>query len=198
MSQHPIFAAVYNWVMIPQDWLGFRKQRQETIRTAKGKVLELGIGTGLNLPHYRDVEKVVGIDPDPYMLKRAYLQIQRASVPVELNPYSTEELPFEDAYFDTVISTLVFCTIPDADKAAREVHRILKPEGTFRFLEHVRAKTPFLAKVQDKLTPAWKKLCAGCHLNRDTIGLFQRSGFEIVELHDVKYNILLRGVAKSA
>lgn len=196
MIEHPIFATLYNWIMIPQDWLGFRKLRQEIVRTAKGKVLELGVGTGLNLPHYQDIEWVIGIDPDPYMLKKAYFQTRKAVIPVELSKCSAEELPFEDAIFDTVIATLVFCTIPEADKAAREVHRVLKPEGTFRFLEHVGAKTPFLAKVQDKVTPVWRKLCGGCHLNRDTIDLFQRNGFELVELDNIKYNLVLRGVAR--
>jgi ubiquinone/menaquinone biosynthesis C-methylase UbiE len=196
MEQHPIFAALYNWIMIPQDWLGLGKQRQKVVWAAKGKVLELGIGTGLNLPYYQDVEKVVGIDPEPHMLKKARRKLKRASVPVELIQCSAEDLPFRDSSFDTVISTLVFCTIPEADKAAREAHRVLKPAGTFRFLEHVRTKTPILAKVQDILTPGWKKLYAGCHLNRDIMSIFRRNGFEIVELQNILHDVILRGVAK--
>jgi ubiquinone/menaquinone biosynthesis C-methylase UbiE len=195
-EQHPLFAAIYNWIMIPQDWLGFRRQRQEVVSKAKGKVLELGVGTGLNLPLYRNVEHVIGIEPDTHMLKRAYFQSKKALVSVELKLLSAEELPFEDATFDTIVSTLVFCTIPDADKAAKEVHRVLKPEGTFLFLEHVRAKTPRLAKVQDKVTPIWRKLFGGCHPNRDIIAIFQRSGLEISILQNIKYNLVLKGIAK--
>lgn len=182
--------------MIPQEWLGLGKQRQKVVSAAKGKVLELGIGTGLNLPYYRDVEKVVGIDPEPHMLERAYRELKRASVSVELIRCSAEDLPFKNSSFDTVISTLVFCSIPEVDKATREVHRVLKPAGTFRFLEHVRTKTPILAKVQDALTPGWKKLCAGCHLNRETLSIFRRNGFEIMELQSVVYDVVLRGMAK--
>jgi ubiquinone/menaquinone biosynthesis C-methylase UbiE len=196
MEQHPIFAATYNWIMIPQDWLGLRKQRQKVVSAAKGKVLELGIGTGLNLPYYRDVEKVVGIDPEPHMLKRAHRELKRAFVSVEFIQCSAEDLPFKNSSFDTVISTLVFCSIPEVDRATREVHRVLKPAGTFRFLEHVRTKTPILAKIQDTLTPGWKKLYAGCHLNRETLSIFRRNGFEIMELQSVIYDVVLRGVAK--
>jgi len=196
MEPHPIFAAVYDWVMVPQDWLGLRKQRQEIVHAAKGKVLELGVGTGLNLPLYREVTKVIGVDPDPYMLKRAYARLKKAAAPIELCRSSAEELPFEEGTFDTVVSTLVFCTIPDADKAAREVHRVLKPEGTFQFLEHVKSETPVLAKAQDALTPLWKKLFGGCHLNRNTLALFQRNGFEITRLQKVKYDVVWRGTAR--
>lgn len=196
MRGHPIFAAVYDTLMRPQEWLGARKHRAYVAGPASGRVLELGIGTGLNFRYYRSVDQVIGIDPDPYMLKRAKHRAASAPFPTTLLLNGAEALPFEEACFETVVATLVFCTVADPKAAVREVRRVLKPGGTFRFLEHVRVKPPSLAKIQETLTPAWKKLFGGCHLDRDTLATFQEDGFKIVELKEFTKGFLMRGVAK--
>lgn len=181
---HPIFAFLYDWLMLPSDWLTFRAYRQGLVASASGKVLELGIGTGLNLPFYQEPKVVVGTDPDPHMLKQAYFRALKSSMSVELFQNRGEELPFKDGSFDTVISTLVFCTIPDPMAATKEIQRVLKKGGSFLFLEHVRSAHPHAAKIQDKITPLWKRLLGGCHPNRDTLALFRKAGFKILELQD--------------
>lgn len=196
MHGHPIFAAVYDILMCPQEWLGAGKHRASVAGPASGKVLELGIGTGLNFRYYRSVDQVIGIDPDPYMLRRARRRAASAPFPITLFLNGAEALPFEDASFKTVVATLVFCSVLDPTAAVREVKRVLKPGGTFRFLEHVRVKSLPLARVQEALTPTWKKLFGGCHLDRDTLTTFQEGGFEIVELREFSKGFLIRGVAK--
>ena len=137
--EHPVHAALYDVLVVPQDWLGLRKQRARVAREARGDVLEIGVGTGLNLPHYADAARVVAVDPDRYMLRRARRRARKARVPVELVRASAEDLPFADDSFDTVVVTLALCTIGDPTAAVRELHRVIKPDGRFVFLEHGRA-----------------------------------------------------------
>jgi ubiquinone/menaquinone biosynthesis C-methylase UbiE len=116
------------------------------------------------------------------MLRRAEAAVSRSRLDVELVPAAAERLPFPDQSFDTVVATLVFCSVEDQAAALSEVRRVLKPGGTFRFMEHVRAETPFKAWLQDVSTPVWKCFGAGCRPNRDTIGAIRRAGFELDEL----------------
>ncbi|MBI2369973.1 MAG: class I SAM-dependent methyltransferase [Deltaproteobacteria bacterium] len=182
--------------MWPQEVLGLRRSRREVVGLAEGRVLEVGIGTGLNLPWYEKAAAVTGVDPDPHMLQRAEPRARAAAIPVELRLLSGEELPFEDATFDTVVATLTFCTIPDPLAAAREVRRVLRPGGSLRFLEHVRAPRARLARLQDLATPLWRRLCAGCHPNRDTLACFRQAGFAVAVTRTRNAGIVVLGVAR--
>ncbi len=126
--------------------------------------------------------EVVGIEPDPHMLKRARGRAARLGRQVKVLRERAEELPFGAASFDVAVATLVFCTIPEVDRALGELRRVLRQGGQLRFLEHARAKTAGWARFQDMVTPLWKQIGAGCHPNRDVVGSIQRAGFRIEEL----------------
>ena len=194
--EHPVFAWIYDLYMLPQELWGVRERRRRVLRHAAGLTLELGVGTGLNFPLYRTVPWLVGIDPDPHMLRRARARAERALVRIALVRASGEALPFRDAVFDTVVSTLVFATIPDPATAAREVCRVLKPDGRLRFFEHFRSRLPLLASLQDAVTPVWKRLMGGCQPNRDVVSIFCGAGFEILEAVKFRGTFLLHGVAR--
>ncbi len=158
----------------------FLPYRRRLVGGARGRVLEIGIGSGLNLPLYGDaVVNVVGIDPSPRLLSKAR-QVQRiGGSAVELIEGSAEALPLEDQSIDTVVSTWTLCSIPDVAAALREMRRVLKPSGQLLFVEHGRAPDRWVARWQDRLTPAWKRLAGGCHLNRPVPQLVENAGFEI-------------------
>ena len=179
--RHPAVAALYDAFMLPQELLGLRRQRARTAGAATGRVLELGVGTGLNLSHYVGASKVVAIDPDPNMLERARPRALDAPCPVQLVEAGAEALPFGDHEFDSVVVTLTLCTVPDPAAAVTESHRVLKPGGRLIFLEHVRSEKPWSARVQDAVTPAWKHVSGGCHWNRATVETIERH-FEIERL----------------
>lgn len=175
-----LFSRVYDTVISPFEHLGLRRLRERTLSSLDGDVLELGVGTGRNFPLYPPtVERLTGIDPDEAMLGRARDRVQSAPFPVELLEADAEELPFEDESFDAVAATLVFCTIPDAERAICEARRVLRRGGELRLLEHVRMERRPAAWIQSKATPVWKHLAGGCHLDRDTLGLTERSCFSV-------------------
>jgi ubiquinone/menaquinone biosynthesis C-methylase UbiE len=155
--------------------------RAKVVPQARGRVLEVGVGTGMNFPYYGEVESLHGIEPDPHMLRRARARAERLGLPIELRQASAAPLPYEDASFDTAVVTWVLCTIPDSDAALREIARVLRPGGRMLFVEHVRSCRRVAGKLQDLLTPAWKKLAGGCHLNRDSVGAIRGAGFAEVE-----------------
>jgi ubiquinone/menaquinone biosynthesis C-methylase UbiE len=196
VREHPIFARVYDLYMLPQELWGIRERRRRVVCGAAGTTLELGVGTGLNFPFYVKARYVVGIDPDPHMLRRARPRAGRARLPIRLVRGGGEALPFRDASFDTVISTLVFATIPDPHAAAREVRRVLKPDGQLRFFEHFRSGQPLLAALQDAVTPVWKRFLGGCQPNRDIVWIFREAGFEILEAVKFRGTFLLHGIAR--
>jgi ubiquinone/menaquinone biosynthesis C-methylase UbiE len=193
---HAIFARIYDLYMLPQELWGVRERRRRVVRHAAGLTLELGVGTGLNFPLYRGVPWLVGIDPDPHMLRRARARAERAGVAISLLRAVGETLPFRDAVFDTVVSTLVFATIPNPATAAREVCRVLKRDGHLCFFEHFRSHQPLLAGLQDLVTPVWKRLMGGCQPNRDVVTIFRGAGFEILEAVKFRGTFLLHGVAR--
>ena len=163
-----IFSHLYDIMMQPAEWRMMGEIRRRVAGAATGHVLEVGVGSGLNLPYYRDVERVVGVDPDVILLERAKKRAHEINSPVTLELISAESLPFADQSFDTVVGTLVFCTIPDAGQALREIKRVLKPDGRFVLVEHVRAEHTVLASLQDIVTPVWKWCFGGCYPNRNT------------------------------
>lgn len=196
VGEHPIFARVYDLYMLPQELWGVRERRRRVVGDAVGTILEVGVGTGLNFPLYRKARWVVGIEPDPHMLRRSRLRAARARIPIRLVRSGGETLPFRDAAFDTVVSTLVFATIPDPAEAAREVRRVLKPDGRLRFFEHFRSRQPLLARLQDAVTPMWKRFFGGCQPNRDILRIFREAGFEILESTKFRGTFLLHGIAR--
>jgi ubiquinone/menaquinone biosynthesis C-methylase UbiE len=173
------FAALYDTLMAPMERGGFQAIRQQLLRQARGKVLEIGAGTGINFSYYTEAEHVIAVDPDPYMAARSVPRATQAAVPIAVVLARAEALPFLDHTFDTVVSTLVFCTIPDPRQALGELQRVSKPGGTALLFEHVRVHRPLAGRLQEWLTPLWKRLAGGCHLNRDTLVLLTQAGFEV-------------------
>jgi ubiquinone/menaquinone biosynthesis C-methylase UbiE len=157
--------------------------RNRVIPAAEGRVLEIGMGSGLNLPFYTDkVQRVIGLDPSPRLLSMARRLLPRVVPPVEFFEGSAEQLPLEDASVDTVVTTWTLCSIPDAQRALREMRRVLKPGGRLLLVEHGLAPDPNVRWWQDRLTPWWKPLAGGCHLNRPIRMLVEGAGFEFERL----------------
>lgn len=190
---HRIFAALYDRLngAMERGWMGERRAR--LLSGARGVVLEIGGGTGANLPHYRDVERVTVSEPNPFMREKLRPKLARARVPVELSEAGAEALPFEDDSFDTVVSTLVLCTVPDQVQALAEIRRVLRPGGRLLFIEHVRGEGS-AARWQDRIEPLWGFLLAGCHPNRDTVSSIREAGFEIEALEDFYPPVPLSGL----
>ena len=181
------------------DWtLGtrrFQEQRELALASAQGNVLEIGFGTGLNLPHYpHAVTSLTALDPATLLPKTVARRISRGSLPVELVRLSAETLPFEDGRFDCAVSTWTLCTIPDPIAALREVRRVLKPGGTYVFLEHGRSDAAGVAKWQDFFNPIQRVIACGCNLNRPIDALINQGGLKIDRLD----RFLLRGVPRIA
>jgi ubiquinone/menaquinone biosynthesis C-methylase UbiE len=184
---HRWFAFLYDRLQASGERSYMRRIREDIVGGAKGRVLELGAGTGASFPYYRDrVEHVVATDPDPHMLERARRRAQDLERPIELRQASAEELPFEDGSFDTVVSLLVMCTVEDPLRALSEVRRVLKPSGELRMCEHVRYDHAFGAFWQDLVTPAWRWFGGGCRPNRDIARLVREAGFEFQHVELIK------------
>jgi ubiquinone/menaquinone biosynthesis C-methylase UbiE len=157
--------------------------RRRVIGAAEGRVLEIGIGSGLNLPLYgANVSSVIGLEPSPELLRMAQSRVAAAPVPTMLLDASAEAIPFDAASVDTVVTTWTLCTIPDASRALAEMRRVLRPGGALLFVEHGRAPSPSLARWQDRLDPLWSRLAGGCHLNRKMDDLLTAAGFRIEKL----------------
>ena len=172
MPGNPIFAAIYDRLLASSEKAGLLDMRADLLREASGRTLELGAGTGLNLAHYTGaVRELVLTEPDPHMAKRLRAKVVEAEsgFPVEVVESGAESLPFVDGEFDTVVATLVFCTIPDPEAAAAEAARVLAPEGRMLLIEHVRGEEGSRkTRWQDRLERPWGWIAAGCHPNRDT------------------------------
>ncbi len=179
MGAHLFVASIYDAFMVPADKLGFEQVRRMVVKNARGRVLEIGAGTGLNFQHFEKADCVLAIEPDPFMLSRAIGRIRDCAA---LTRARAEELPFPDNSFDTVVSTLTFCTIGDPLKAASEIRRVLKDDGCFFFAEHPIAEQHALAKAEKLLTPLWKRVAGGCHLDRDIVSYFRSAGLNIAEI----------------
>ena len=154
--------------------------RHATIKVARGRVLEIGVGSGLNLPIYgAAVDQVYGIDPSPELLDRASTRIGEARVPVLLVRASAEQLPFADTAFDTLVMTWTLCSIPNPSAALAEIRRVLKPGGRLMFVEHGLSPEPGIIRWQHRLTPYWRRIGGGCHLDRKMDDLIRSAGFRI-------------------
>ena len=176
------YAAGYDRLTARVDRKGGTEHRRRLVEQADGDVLEVGAGTGMNFGHYRKAARVVALEPGPGMRARAERAVVRAAVPIEVVDGDGMNLPFPDESFDTVVFGLVLCTIPDPDRALAEARRVLRPGGTLRFYEHVRATDPEIARSQDRYERPWKWFGRGCHPNRDTPAAIDRAGFAVSTL----------------
>lgn len=180
MPGHRVFAAVYDRMLAGTERAGLADMRSGLLAAAAGRTLEVGAGTGLNLTHYTDaVSELVLTEPDPHMARRLRRRVAAeppAAARVAVVEAPAERLPFEDASFDTVVSTLVLCSVEAPERAAAEIRRLLRPEGRLLLLEHVRSDRPRLARWQDRLERPWGWLGAGCHPNRDTLATLAAAG----------------------
>src|SRR6476469_3611221 len=177
------FSALYDRCFKAAEEAGLRDLRRDLLAGARGRVLELGAGTGLNLELYPpSVEDRTLVEPDPHMIKQLRNRVTDLGSAAQVVEAPGEKLPFEADSFDSVVVTLVLCTVPDQKGTLREIKRVLKPEGRFLFLEHVRSPEPGLAKWQDRLEKPWRFLGDGCHCNRDTEAALEAAGFELSDL----------------
>jgi ubiquinone/menaquinone biosynthesis C-methylase UbiE len=172
---HLVHLAMRNQRLLPY--------RERTISAAEGTVLEIGIGSGLNLPFYASrVKQVIGLEPAPRLLSMARDQAHHVSLPVKFIEGSAEAIPLDSGSVDTVVTTWTLCTIPAVAQAIGEMRRVLKPGGQLLFVEHGLALDSNVRKWQDWLTPAWKRIGGGCHLNRPIRSLIETNGFNITQL----------------
>ena len=178
--QDQIVPLLINWSMRQKNLAAYRAR---VIPAAEGRVLEIGIGSGLNLPFYsRNVARVIGLEPSPKLLAMARRVERIGDGSVEFIEGSAEAIPLHDASVDTVVTTWTLCSIPDALRALRDMRRVLRPGGRLLFVEHGRSPDPNVMWWQDRLTPAWKRLGGGCHLNRAIGTLIEGAGFQFDRL----------------
>ena len=184
--QHPLFARVYERFSVREEGRGQGDNRDRTLAGLTGRVVEVGAGNGLNFAHYPDtVAQIVAVEPEPYLRERAR---ERADARIQVVDGLADRLPVEDASAYAVVFSLVLCSVPDQAAALAEARRVLKPGGEIRFYEHVISHKPAKAAFQRAFTKTlWKRMAAGCHLDRDTTSAIADAGFEIVELDRVPY-----------
>jgi SAM-dependent methyltransferase len=172
------FATIYE----PSLWIGeragMRRRRHDLLARARGQTLEIGSGTGLNLGHYPDdLDALALAEPDPSMRRRLEKAVRRSRRDAQVVDAPAEQLPFDDGTIDTVVSTLVLCTVDAPAAALREIARVLAPDGQLLFIEHVRSASPVLARWQDRLAGPWQRFAEGCRCNRATLELMDACGF---------------------
>jgi ubiquinone/menaquinone biosynthesis C-methylase UbiE len=160
-----------------------RPYRERVAGAAEGRILDVGVGSGLNLPFYaRQAQEIFGLDPLPRLLARTQSNAQHMQIPIYLLEGSAERIPLADRSMDTIVMTWTGCSIPEVGTALREMRRVLKPGGRLLFVEHGRAPEPAVARWQDRLDPFWRRLSGGCHLNRKIDDLLSDAGFQIDRL----------------
>ena len=187
-----LFAAGYDAFTGVAERAGLAERRRALLRQARGATLELGAGTGVNIGHYpSEVTELVLTEPDGHMASKLRRRLASSAQTAEVVEAPAERLPFEDQRFDTVVGTLVLCTIPDPAGALTEAARVLRPGGRLLFLEHVRAESPRLARWQDRLHKPWFYFGAGCNCNRPTLQTIEASPLQV---ESVEHSELPRAV----
>jgi ubiquinone/menaquinone biosynthesis C-methylase UbiE len=179
---HPLFARVYARVGHLMD-TEIADHRRRLLAGLTGRVLEVGAGNGLNFPYYpATVTEMLAVEPEPHLRRLALAAARQAPVPIRVVDGTAEALPVPEGAIDAVVASLVLCTVTDLDQALVEVRRVLRPGGSLRFYEHVRATDPRLARWQDRLERPWGWLVGGCHPNRDTVAAITATGLQVVQL----------------
>lgn len=160
------------------------KQREKIVPQAEGRILEIGMGSGINIQYYdpAKVEKLWGLEPSQGMRKKAQARVEAAAFDLEWLDLPSEEIPLDSNSVDTIVLTYTLCTIPDWQGALQQMRRVLKPGGKLLFSEHGQAPDTAIKKWQDRIDPLWAKLAGGCHLNRDIPALLRQGGFDIKRL----------------
>jgi ubiquinone/menaquinone biosynthesis C-methylase UbiE len=175
-----MWGRLYDCVNGPLERSILGPRRAKVLPTLSGVVLDVGTGTGANLPHFRDATRVVATEPSRGMRSRLAAKLQTAACPVEVLDAPAERLPHPDESFDAVVFTCVLCSVTDPDRALAEARRTLKADGRLVVLEHVRGSGR-LARWQDRVTPIWSRVAGGCHPNRDIESAIRHAGFVIEE-----------------
>jgi ubiquinone/menaquinone biosynthesis C-methylase UbiE len=174
-------AGLYDLYTAPMEWMGGRARRRRALAPARGRLLEVGVGTGANLDLYPEGVDLTGIDISGEMIARAHRRAEKSGIPVRLEVADAERLPFPDASFDTVAATCVFCSVGDPVQGLREVHRVTRPDGQVLLLEHVRPRNPLMGKLFDLVSPVVRRLF-GPKINRRTEENVRAAGLEIVDV----------------
>lgn len=183
-----LFASLYDRALKASEENGLGDMRRVLLSEARGRVVEIGAGTGINLDLYGDgIDDLTLVEPDPHMGAKLRDRLTGHSGPARLVTAPAEALPFPDGTFDTAVATLVLCTVPDPAAAIAELARVLKPGGRLLFIEHVRSADPGTARWQDRLEKPWRFMADGCHCNRDTEANLRASSFQ---LESVDHGIL--------
>ena len=172
-----IMAPVYDKMSRSSEEAGLATMRESLLGEANGRVLEIGGGTGVNLPYFHEVDSLVVTEPEAPMLRRLRDKAGEQAPQAEIVQASAEDLPFEDASFDTVVSTLVLCGA-DQERALAEIRRVLRPGGRLLFIEHVRSDDPGLARLQDRMN-GFNRFLVGCSCNRQTLGAIEAADFTV-------------------
>jgi ubiquinone/menaquinone biosynthesis C-methylase UbiE len=186
---HPIFARFWLWMSPKQDQRGMADHRRALLAALTGRVVEVGSGNGLNFAHYpTGVTSVLAVEPEARLRQVALENAARVSIPIEVVAGVADRLPVEDESVDAVVYSLVLCSVPDLASALREGHRVLKPGGQLRFLEHVVGESAGLRRTQKVLdATVWPTLGAGCHCARDTSATIESAGFTIEDLERMRF-----------
>ncbi|GAA3138017.1 class I SAM-dependent methyltransferase [Planomonospora alba] len=183
-TRRPVFGRIYPRLAAAMDEGGMAQHRRALLAPLTGQVIEVGAGHGVNFAHYPPaVTGVLAVEPEPRLRETAHAAAAAAPVPVEVAGAVAEHLPVPDRSADAVVFCLVLCSLPDVEAALAEARRVLRPGGRLRFLEHGRADSPGLARLQRLLdATVWPRLAGGCHTGRDTVALIERAGFTVTAL----------------
>ncbi|MGC7101075.1 class I SAM-dependent methyltransferase [Amycolatopsis lurida] len=186
---HPVFARLYPVLAKAMERGGMAEHRQTLLHGLTGTVVEVGAGDGMNFGHYPpEVTRVLAVEPEPRLRTLARSAAARAPVPIEVLDGLADQLPADNGGADAVVTSLVLCSVADPAAAVREFRRVLTPGGRLRFLEHVRADTPGLARIQRLMDATlWPRLAGGCHTGRDTVTTIEHNSFRIEHLEKFRF-----------
>jgi ubiquinone/menaquinone biosynthesis C-methylase UbiE len=186
--RHPLFARFIERAAARNEERGQAELRQELLDGLSGRVIEVGAGTGPTFRHYpQTVEEVVAVEPEPYLRGRATEVAHSVSIPIRVIDGTADRMPVEDSSFDAAVVCGVLCSVADPGAALAELRRVLRPGGTLRFYEHVRAEQTAFGRMQDAVDLVWPRLMGGCHPNRDTLAAMQRAGYQIESLRRFRF-----------